>query len=34
MVQELSQDNLSELIAGNSKVMVQYSASCVEIVEL
>ncbi len=27
MVQELSQDNLAEVIAGNSKVVVQYSAT-------
>ena len=27
MVQELSQDNLSEIIANNAKVMVQYSAT-------
>ena len=27
MVQELSQDNLSEIIANNKKVMVQYSAT-------
>ncbi len=27
MVQELSQDNLSEIIANNTKVMVQYSAT-------
>lgn len=27
MVQELSQDNLSELIASNPKVVVQYSAT-------
>lgn len=27
MVQELSQDNLSEVVAGNKKVVVQYSAT-------
>ena len=27
MVQELSQDNLQEIIAGNDKVVVQYSAT-------
>ena len=27
MVQELAQDNLSEVIAGNTKVVVQYSAT-------
>ncbi|AZJ32366.1 MULTISPECIES: thioredoxin family protein [Tenacibaculum] len=27
MVQELSQDNLSEVVAGNKKVVVQFSAS-------
>lgn len=27
MVQELSQDNLSEVVAGNKKVVVQFSAT-------
>lgn len=27
MVQELSQDNLSEIVAGNKKVVVQFSAT-------
>ena len=27
MVQELSQDNLTELVAGNKKLVVQYSAT-------
>lgn len=27
MVQELNQDNLSEVVSGNSKVVVQYSAT-------
>lgn len=27
MIQELSQDNLSEIVANNDKVVVQYSAS-------
>ena len=33
MFSEIEQDNLAEIVASNETVVVQFSATCVEIVE-